>query len=71
MQILHLDGFSHDELMQQKPLVFFNIIDSCQKLLRAAKNLGIEIELSEVRFEMKMLLPLTMFVNHDMFAMER
>lgn len=47
MQILHLDGFSHDELMQQKPLVFFNIIDSCQKLLRAAKNLGIEIELSE------------------------
>lgn len=43
MQILHLDGFSHDELVQQKPLVYFNIIDSCQKLINAARNFGLEL----------------------------
>jgi hypothetical protein len=50
MQILHLDGFSHDELVQQKPLVYFNIVDSSQKLLKAARNFGISLEdVSEVR----------------------
>jgi len=51
MQILHLDGFSQDEMIQQKPLIYHNLIDSAQKLIRAAKDFTLSLESCEEEAE--------------------
>ncbi|KAL6074112.1 Guanine nucleotide-binding protein G(i) subunit alpha-2 [Balamuthia mandrillaris] len=38
MQIIHKNGFSEEELLLQKPVIFSNIIDSTQKLIRGVER---------------------------------
>jgi GTPase SAR1 family protein len=38
MKILHLEGFTQEECLASRPIIYCNIFDSCHKLIRAAKT---------------------------------
>ncbi|KIY52844.1 heterotrimeric G-protein alpha subunit, GPA3-like protein [Fistulina hepatica ATCC 64428] len=42
MKIIHQDGFSKDELMSYRPVVYRNVLDSAQAIVLAMKKLAIE-----------------------------
>ena len=53
-RIIHEKGYSHDECMQYRPVVFSNVVQSMIAIVRAMSNLGIEFESPdrEVRFRL-------------------
>ncbi len=51
MQIIHKNGFSEEERMTQKPVIFSNIIDSIKKLVKAADRFKETMEGLEISKE--------------------
>eukprot|EP01090_Pellita_catalonica_P020343 TRINITY_DN7231_c0_g1_i3.p1 TRINITY_DN7231_c0_g1~~TRINITY_DN7231_c0_g1_i3.p1 ORF type:complete len:332 (+),score=70.48 TRINITY_DN7231_c0_g1_i3:1137-2132(+) len=44
MQIIHLNGFSDEELLAQKPVIHSNVIDSAQKLIFACNKFELDLD---------------------------
>ncbi|KAI5478481.1 G protein alpha subunit [Pseudohyphozyma bogoriensis] len=47
MKIIHANGYSRDELLEFKPIIHKNVLDSAYSILTALKRLGMEGELSD------------------------
>jgi guanine nucleotide-binding protein subunit alpha len=43
MKIIHLKGFTQDELINYRPIIHCNTLESIQALINGAKNFGYQI----------------------------
>jgi guanine nucleotide-binding protein G(i) subunit alpha len=49
MKIIHQDGFTRDELLSYKPVIFKNVVDSAQAIVLAMRKIGVDCLLPENR----------------------
>lgn len=56
MKIIHLKGYSHDELYNYRPTVFKNLVECAKAVVNAMRQFDIEAEIEENREKCDFLL---------------
>jgi len=49
MKIIHQDGFTPDERLTYRPIIYKNVVDSAQAIVSAMKKIGVDCIHSENR----------------------
>jgi guanine nucleotide-binding protein G(i) subunit alpha len=49
MKIIHQDGFTRDELLSYRPIIYKNVVDSAQAIVLAMRKIGVDCLLPENR----------------------
>jgi guanine nucleotide-binding protein subunit alpha len=49
MKIIHQNGFSREELLSYRSIIYKNVLDSAQDIIGAMRKIGVDCQLPENR----------------------
>jgi hypothetical protein len=57
MKIIHQNGFSRDELLSYRNIIYKNVLDSAQDIVMAMRKIGVDCQLPENRVRLSHFSP--------------